>query len=76
VNAARSDFEQAVALAHDPRTLAWSHIYLGRIFDGEDKREEALNHYRAALAAGDPTPDTKEAAEKGLAAPFTPAKPR
>ena len=67
---ARNYFERAVQSAHDPRMLAWSHIYLGRIFDIEDKREQALAHYRAALQAGDPTPDTKVAAEKGLAAPY------
>jgi TolA-binding protein len=70
VESARRYFESAVQSAHDPRTLAWSHIYLGRIFDGEDNREAAVAHYRAALQAGDPTPDTKAAAEKGLATPF------
>lgn len=72
VESARKYFERAVQSAHDPRTLAWSHIYLGRIFDGEDNRDAAVAHYRAALEAGDPTPDTKAAAEKGLAAPFDP----
>lgn len=67
---ARNYFEQAVQAAHDPRMLAWSHIYLGRIFDLEDKRDQAVAHYHAALQAGDPTPDTKAAAEKGLAAPY------
>lgn len=67
---ARNYFEQAVQSAHDPRTLAWSHIYLGRIFDIQEDREHALAHYRAALQAGDPTPDTKTAAEKGMAAPY------
>ena len=71
---ARSYFEQAVSSAHDPRTLAWSHIYLGRILDMRENREEALKHYRAALNAGDPTPDTKSAAERGLAAPYEPRK--
>jgi len=70
---ARSYFERSVQSAHDPRMLAWSHIYLGRIFDIQDKREDALAHYRAALQAGDPTPDTKTAAEKGLATPYQPA---
>lgn len=69
---ARNYFERAAQSAHDPRTLAWSHIYLGRIFDIEDEREQALVHYRAALQAGDPTPDTKSAAEKGIAAPYQP----
>src|SRR5579863_8621116 len=70
---ARSYFEHAVQSAHDPRTLAWSHIYLGRIFDIQENREQAVAHYRAALQAGDPTPDTKTAAEKGIAAPYQPA---
>jgi hypothetical protein len=70
---ARSYFERAAQSAHDPRTLAWSHIYMGRIFDIQENREQALAHYRAALQAGDPTPDTKSAAEKGIAAPYQPA---
>ena len=74
VEGARKYFEQAIKSAHDPRMLAWSHIYLGRIYDGEDNREVALAHYRAALEAGDPTPDTRAAAEKGLAAPFHPGQ--
>jgi hypothetical protein len=72
MQAALNYFEHAVESAHDPRTLAWSHIYLGRIFDIQEQREQALNHYRAALQAGDPTPDTKTAAEKGLAGPYQP----
>lgn len=73
---ARTDFQQAVQSAHDPRVLAWSHIYLGRIFDIQEKREAALAEYRAALAAGDPQPDTKVAAERGLATPYQPQRPR
>lgn len=71
---ARSYFEKAVQAAHDPRTLAWSHIYLGRIFDIQERRDVAVSHYRAALEAGDPTPDTKAAAEKGLASPYAPPR--
>jgi hypothetical protein len=73
---AQVDFQQAVQSAHDPRTLAWSHIYLGRIYDIQLKREAALAEYQAALAAGDPTPDTKTAAERGLAAPYEARKSR
>ena len=71
---ARTYFEKAVQAAHDPRTLAWCHIYLGRILDIQEDREAAVSHYRAALQAGDPTPDTRAAAEKGLAAPYAPAR--
>jgi len=71
---ARVDFEQAVQSVHDPRTLAWSHIYLGRIYDIQDKRDVAVEHYRAALAAGDPSADTQAAAERGLTSPYQPRK--
>ena len=57
---------QAASLATDTRTKAWSHIYLGRLLDLEGKRPDAVRAYRAALAVGDPSPDTKEAAEKGV----------
>lgn len=75
---ARVSFEQAVQSVHDSRMLAWSHIYLGRIFDIQQNRTVAVEHYRAALAAGDPSADTRAAAERGLAAPYQagrPAKP-
>ncbi len=67
---ARVSFEEAVQSVHDPRMLAWSHIYLGRIFDIQQNRDVAVGHYRAALAAGDPAADTRAAAERGLAAPY------
>jgi hypothetical protein len=67
---ARISFEQAVQSVHDPRMLAWSHIYLGRIYDIQDKRDVAVEHYRAALAAGDPSADTRSAAERGMAGPY------
>jgi hypothetical protein len=67
---AQSAFQQSVKLSHEARIVAWSHIYLGRILDVEDKRDEALVEYKAALASRDGQPDTKEAAEKGLKTPF------
>lgn len=73
---AQADFEQAAKSARDPRTLAWSHIYLGRIYDIQLNRDAALQHYHAALSAGDSAPDTKTAAEQGLSAPYAPHKPQ
>lgn len=69
---ARTDFESTLQLAHDPRILAWSHIYLGRIFDIQNNREQALRHYNAALNTGDSGLDTRAAAERGLQQPFKP----
>jgi hypothetical protein len=73
---ARNGFQMAVQSVHDPRLLAWSHIYLGRIFDLQEQREAAVAEYQAALQAGDPMPDTKVAAERGLSAPYQPRSPR
>ena len=63
---------QTVQLSHDPRTVAWAHIYLGRMYDiaQTPERDKALAEYRAALANRDSQPDTKAAAEKGIKEPF------
>ncbi|MGI9104511.1 MAG: hypothetical protein ACR2IF_18870 [Terriglobales bacterium] len=71
---AREYFERATEVAKDPRVLAWSHIYLGRISDIQEDREAALQHYRAALAAGNVTPETRAAAERGLKEPYQPKR--
>lgn len=69
---AKSYFYLALDRGTDPRTRAWSHIYLGRIFDIQEKREEALKQYNAALAENDPKPDTNEAAQRGMKSPYAP----
>jgi tetratricopeptide (TPR) repeat protein len=66
IDGAQSLFERTLEVAHEPRTVAWSHIYIGRILDLKCNRDSALTHYRAALSAGDPTPDIKAAADKGI----------
>jgi hypothetical protein len=67
---AQTHFADAVRLSKDPRTLAWAHIYLGRIHDVEEERDEAVAEYKAALTVRDGQADTKQAAEKGLKQPF------
>jgi hypothetical protein len=69
---ARSYFEKALDVAHEPKVLAWSHIYLGRIFDLQEDREAALDQYRAALNAGGALPEAKAAAEHGIQQPYEP----
>ena len=66
------NFQKTLQFGKDPRMLAWSHIYLARIFDIRDDRESALRHYNAALNVGDKAPDTKAAAERGLQQPYEP----
>jgi hypothetical protein len=69
---ARNYFQQALGVAHEPKVLAWSHIYLGRIFDLQEDREAALDQYRAALSAGGSLPEAKAAAEHGIEQPYEP----
>jgi len=69
---ARSYFEQALGVAHEPKVVAWSHIFLGRIFDLQEDRAAALDHYRAGLSAGEALPEAKAAAERGLQQPYEP----
>jgi tetratricopeptide (TPR) repeat protein len=61
-----NDFQKTLATAKEPRLLAWSHIYLGRMLDLECKRDEAVAEYKEALAARDGQQDTRLAAERGL----------
>jgi tetratricopeptide (TPR) repeat protein len=63
-------FTETLRISRDPRTLAWAHIYLGRLYDTKPDRPKALDEYREALTVRDDRPDTKAAAEQGLKAPF------
>jgi tetratricopeptide (TPR) repeat protein len=67
-----TEFHAALDISRDPRTLAWCHIYLGRLYDMEQvpDRKHALEEYHLALNLRDDRPDTKAAAESGLKAPF------
>ena len=69
---AKDDFMKAASASKDPRIVAWSHIYLGRILVLQDEREAAVEQYKAALNAGDNSPDTRSAAERGLRSPYEP----
>lgn len=69
--AAIGDFQETISTSKDPRTLAWAHIYLGRLYDVNAERQKALTEYQAALTVRDAQPDTKAAAEKGLKQPFS-----
>ncbi|RXH54429.1 Tetratricopeptide repeat protein [Granulicella sibirica] len=71
---AMEHFTEAIKTSKNPRTLAWSHIYLGRLYDTQPDRPKAIEEYKAALTVRDSAPDTKAAAEKGIKAPF--ATPR
>ncbi len=67
---AMAQFQAALAAGHDARTLAWSHVYLGRLYDTAPDRKRAIEQYKAALAVPELPTDSRAAAEKGLHAPF------
>jgi len=62
------------AAAADPMVLAWSHIYLARIYDDEGQAEQAKAQYQEALAVSGSPDQARQAAQKGLAA-FSGGKP-
>lgn len=80
IDGARSYFEQALKNTSEPKVVAWSHIYLGRILDLEDdqkggpSRAEAVTHYQEAVTASEALPEAKAAAQQGLEKPFGPPK--
>jgi tetratricopeptide (TPR) repeat protein len=69
---AQDNFQKAIAASQDPKVVAWSHVYLGRILDMKEDREAAVEQYRAALNAGATLPEIKAAAERGLAQAYEP----
>jgi hypothetical protein len=74
---ALENFQKAIQATKDPKVVAWSHVYLGRILDMKEDREAAMNEYRAALTAGVGLPEVKAAAERGLQQAYEPpAKPQ
>jgi len=60
-----NDFQKTLATSKEPRLVAWSHIYLGRMLDLDCKRDEALAEYKEALELRDGAQDTRLAAERG-----------
>lgn len=74
IEGAKSYFGRSIDASKDPHIVAWSHIYLGRIADIQGERERAVLHYKAALQAGDPLPQTKAAAERGLKQAYEPPR--
>ena len=70
-NEAFEDFHKTIATGKDPRIVASSHIYLGRMLDLSCRRDEALAEYKAAMASRDGRLDTRLAAERGEKAPYS-----
>ena len=65
-----SRFQTTLATTKEPRLLAWSHIYLGRMLDLDCKRDQAVAEYKLALENRDGQQDTRLAAERGVKAAY------
>ena len=50
----------------DPRTLAWAHVWLGRIYEQRGRKDQAGLEYRAALAVTGAPEGARNAAQRGL----------
>ena len=67
---AMTHFQATLSSARNPHTVAWSHIYLGRLYDVQPDRKKAVQEYQAALAVPGAQADTRTAASTGLKTPF------
>lgn len=74
--AAFDRFQQVVKTSKDARTVGWSHVYLGRLYDTQAAgvRPKAVAEYKAALETPGVQSDVRSAAEAGIKQPF--AAPR
>ena len=59
-------FRKTLELSPDPHTRSWSEIYLGRIAEGFGDKDQAAQHYKAALAISSAPPGARQAAEQGV----------
>jgi tetratricopeptide (TPR) repeat protein len=75
IDGARDYFVKALGATQEPKVVAWSHIYLGRIFDLQEDRDSAVDHYKAALSASADLPEAKAAAQRGLEKAYAPPGP-
>lgn len=67
---AKGYFQRTLQVAREPHILAWTHIYLGRIYDLEGDRERAVKEYQAALAVGTGSEKIQQAARRSLETPY------
>jgi len=63
-------FRKVLELEPDAYTKSWSLLYLARLADSQGDREQAEEHYKAALAVEGAPESVRKAAEKGLKEAF------
>ncbi len=70
--AAEGQAPAEASAAPDPSIVSWSHVYLGRLHDFAEERDQALLEYRAALAIDGAPEAARVAAQRGIDAPYNP----
>jgi len=63
-------FRKVLDLEPDAYTKSWSLLYLARLADSQGERDQAQEHYKAALAVEGAPDSVRKAAEKGLKEAF------
>jgi tetratricopeptide (TPR) repeat protein len=63
-------FRKVLELDPDPETKSWTLLYLGRLADSQQQHDEAVEHYKAALAVEGAPESVRTAAEQGLKQAF------
>jgi tetratricopeptide (TPR) repeat protein len=64
-------FKSALEQDPDAETKSWSLLYLGRLADSQGWRDEAVEHYKAALAVPGAPDTVRQAAGQGIKSAFT-----
>jgi len=59
-------FRKTLELSPDPHTQSWTEVFLGRMYENTDTPQNALEHYRSALAVNGAPPGARQAAEQGI----------
>ncbi len=64
-------FLKTLECSPEPQEKAWTHVYLGRLADAAGEREQAVRHYRDALAVEGASEGARRAAEQGVEQSFS-----
>jgi len=67
-------FEKVLESSPDDETKSWTYVYLGRLADASERRDDAVNNYRNVLSIERAAPAARAAAEKGLQQAFEKGK--
>jgi hypothetical protein len=63
-------FRKALELEPSARVKSWCLLYLGRLADAQGNRDQAKDHYQAALAVPDAPDAVRRSAQSGLSEAF------